>query len=112
MKTVTGRPGDLVARYGGEEIALILPDTPADGAVTLAERARAAVGALAIAHLGNLAATTVTISIGVATMTPANPFAGPDDLVRAADRALYSAKQNGRDRVWLAEDTEPARQSA
>jgi diguanylate cyclase (GGDEF)-like protein/PAS domain S-box-containing protein len=112
LKEVAGRPGDLVARYGGEEIAIILPDTPAEGAVTIAERARAAVGALAIPHLGNLAATTVTISIGAATLTDACPFAGPDDLVRAADRALYQAKQTGRDRVWLAEDTEPAQQPA
>jgi diguanylate cyclase (GGDEF)-like protein/PAS domain S-box-containing protein len=112
LRELAGRPGDLVARYGGEEMALVMPDTPAAGAVTIAERARAAVGALAIPHLGNLAGTTVTVSIGVATLTAPTPFTGPDDLVRAADRALYSAKQNGRDRVWLAEDTEPARQQA
>jgi diguanylate cyclase (GGDEF)-like protein/PAS domain S-box-containing protein len=112
LKELAVRPGDLVARYGGEEIAIILPDTSAEGAVTIAERARAAVGALGVPHLGNLAGTTVTISVGVATLTGSSPFAGPDDLVRAADQALYKAKQTGRDRVFLAADTEPAQQPA
>jgi diguanylate cyclase (GGDEF)-like protein/PAS domain S-box-containing protein len=112
LKEVAGRPGDLVARYGGEEIAIILPDTPAEGAVTIAERARAAVGALSIPHLGNLAGTIVTISIGVATLTATSLLAGSDDLVRVADQALYKAKQTGRDRVFLAEDTEPEQQPA
>lgn len=108
LKDLAGRPGDIVARYGGEEIAIILPDTSAEGAVTIAERARAAVGALGIPHLGNLAGTTVTVSIGAATLSAASLLAGPDDLVREADRALYKAKETGRDRVFLAEDTEPA----
>jgi diguanylate cyclase (GGDEF)-like protein/PAS domain S-box-containing protein len=112
LKELPGRAGDLVARYGGEEIAIVLPDTPAEGAVTIAERARAAVGALGVPHLGNLAGTTVTISIGTATRTAASLLAGPDDLVRAADQALYKAKQTGRDRVFLAEDTESAQQPA
>jgi diguanylate cyclase (GGDEF)-like protein len=59
-----------------------------------------------------VAASTVTVSIGAATMSPAHPFAGPDELVRAADQTLYRAKQTGRNRVCTAEEREPARRSA
>jgi diguanylate cyclase (GGDEF)-like protein/PAS domain S-box-containing protein len=111
LQDLARRPGDLAARYGGEEIAVVLPNTPLAGAVTFAERARSAVRALAIPHQGG-PAQIVTVSIGVAMLTPAAWPSGPDDLVAAADQALYSAKEAGRDPVRCAEKIEPARQSA
>jgi len=95
------RPADVVARYGGEEFVAVLPGTDADGAVRLGERLRAAVAEPAIAHAGSAAGEHVTISVGVATAVPARD-AAPEALVAAADRALYQAKRDGRNRVRVA----------
>jgi diguanylate cyclase (GGDEF)-like protein len=95
---VAHRGADLVARYGGEEFALVLPEVDARGALRLAEAARHAVEALAIPHATSTAATVVTASAGVATGYPA---AGGtiETLVAEADRGLYLAKRQGRNRV-------------
>ncbi len=111
LKNLPGRPGDLVARYGGEELVMLLPNTPEASVLMLAERARSAVRSLGIAHRGS-EATIVTISLGAASLRPNHPASRADDLVQAADRALYRAKESGRDRVCLADQPEPARQSA
>jgi diguanylate cyclase (GGDEF)-like protein len=89
------RETDLVARYGGEEMALVLPETDAKGAAVIAERIRAAVAAAS--HATEQGPIKVTISIGVATW----PGAGedPEALIEHADKALYRAKQGGRNRV-------------
>ncbi len=92
------RPADLLARYGGEEFAAILPDTDAAGAGKVAERMRAAVSALAIAHAHSETADHITISIGLATKTLGQGTTMAH-LVDEADSALYQAKRAGRNRV-------------
>jgi diguanylate cyclase (GGDEF)-like protein len=92
------RASDLLARYGGEEFIVLLPDTALDRAAALAEDLRAGVQALGIPHPGAPAAPVVTVSLGVAACRPAEGGA-PTDLVAAADRALYLAKERGRNRV-------------
>lgn len=88
---------DVLARYGGEEFACLLPDTPLRKAHVIAERMRATIQALAIAHPASPDGV-VTISVGVASMVP-DGAASAGQLVHAADRALYAAKAAGRNRV-------------
>lgn len=89
------RQSDLVARFGGEEFAILLPCTPVEGAFLLAERLRCAVRDSGIQHDGTV--LHVTVSIGVSTLAPNADR--PDTLIKAADIALYRAKSDGRDRV-------------
>lgn len=99
------RPNDFVARYGGEEIVVLLPDTDEQGAAVVAESIRAQVEALAVHHEANPPSHTLTISIGSVTQAPAfgRSHAGPAELILMADKALYRAKQSGRNRVAIAE---------
>ena len=92
------RETDIVARYGGEEMALILPETDARGAHAIAERLRKAVEAAA--HPTEHGSLRVSVSIGVATWSGGD--GGEGALVEAADKALYRAKQAGRNRVSAA----------
>jgi diguanylate cyclase (GGDEF)-like protein len=92
------RPGDRVTRFGGEEFAIILPDTDARGAAYIAERMRIAVVGLAIPHSGSTVARIVTASGGVASLVP-QAEGGESELVHWADAALYEAKRAGRNRV-------------
>jgi diguanylate cyclase (GGDEF)-like protein len=94
------RKTDLVARYGGEEIAIMLPETGVHGAGLLAERMRRAIADKPIEWEGEL--LSVTVSIGVASIGTSRKES-VEDLIRAADRALYRAKTGGRNRVVLAE---------
>jgi diguanylate cyclase (GGDEF)-like protein len=99
LASSTHRATDLVARYGGEEFAMLLPETDANGARVVAERARQAGLALAIAHERSRAGTgVVTISSGVVAMVPSEDII-PKALVSTADEALYRAKKEGRNRV-------------
>ena len=100
MRNTVRRSGDLVARYGGEEFAIVLPNTDALGAVSVAENVRSAVKNLQITHEASAVCPYVTISVGVSTIIPnhENDFQA---LIHAADRALYQAKSQGRDRVTM-----------
>lgn len=92
------RYADLAARYGGEEIAVILPETELGDAVDVATRIRQAVADLAIPYRDQT--LKVTLSLGVACLDTASPYAAT--LIREADQALYRAKAEGRDRVVTA----------
>jgi diguanylate cyclase (GGDEF)-like protein len=92
------RPGDIVGRYGGEEFAVLLPETHSQAAISVAERMRVQVRALRLEH-ARRPHGIATISLGVASLVAHADETTHDDLVEAADRALYRAKQDGRDRV-------------
>lgn len=94
-------PSDLACRYGGEEFAVLLPETGASDALLVAERLRRHVESLAIPHPSSPVGPVVTVSVGVATR-PAEGDAGPNELIAAADAALYRAKEAGRNRVVVA----------
>jgi diguanylate cyclase (GGDEF)-like protein len=98
------RAADLVARYGGEEFVAILPEVDPAGALHYAEQARAAIEQLALRH-ESAPAGVVTISAGVATAEPRHG-GSPRELIARADRALYLAKDRGRNRVETVETVE------
>ena len=95
------RHGDFLARYGGEEFAVVLPNTRVMDAITVANRIRESVAAMRMNLGEGVRPGAVTVSIGVAT---AGPESDMDErlLIQAADKALYLAKQGGRDRVVIA----------
>ncbi|MEG5039983.1 MULTISPECIES: diguanylate cyclase [unclassified Microcoleus] len=90
----------LVARYGGEEFAVILPRTSPEIAVSIAEKIRLWIKELEIEHINSEVCSSVTLSMGVASTVPRSR-AAQKNLIAAADRALYQAKDRGRDRVIL-----------
>lgn len=92
------RPGDTAARYGGEELAAILPNTTMAGAAQIAEMFRRAVRDSAIPHEGS-ATGFVTVSIGLATAVRGGAPISAPELVARADAALYAAKAAGRDHI-------------
>ncbi len=91
------RPTDKACRYGGEEFTLILPDTDLQGGLILAEKIRQAILNLNIPHEGSKVADCVSLSLGLATYT--GQFHNQDEVLKAADEALYRAKEGGRNRV-------------
>jgi diguanylate cyclase (GGDEF)-like protein/PAS domain S-box-containing protein len=101
---VVSRPGDLVARFGGEEFVVILPNTESEGAMKIAEEIGEALRCRKIPHSGNLPGIA-TISAGCATLVPKFGKHAPD-LIEMADQALYRAKLNGRNQVCNANTLE------
>jgi diguanylate cyclase (GGDEF)-like protein len=103
IQSAARRPRDFVARYGGEEMVMVLPDTDAQGAAVVAEAARKAVAELRLRHAGNPVGH-VSVSAGVAVHLPGRYMLNAQDLLQAADIALYRAKEEGRNRVSVFEN--------
>jgi len=109
LQTVAGtitsslkRPTDIAARWGGEEFAVLLPNTSLEGALLVAEDIRSNIEAAVIPSTDGDSNFNVTISIGLAQMLPENKTSIPD-LILQADMALYKAKDSGRNRVYAAD---------
>lgn len=97
------RPGDLAARFGGEEFACLLAETSLHGACRVARDLHQAVADLQLPHEDSTADANLSISLGVAALKP-DPGKKPADLIRQADAALYRAKECGRNRIEPADD--------
>jgi diguanylate cyclase (GGDEF)-like protein/putative nucleotidyltransferase with HDIG domain len=98
------RASDVLARVGGDEFAILMPQTDGQGAGVIAERAHAEVGAASVAD-----GQRVTLSIGVCELAKGE---GPEDLVGRTDRALYASKRRGRDMVWRSDSCHHALRGA
>lgn len=103
---VVMRPGDLVARFGGEEFAVILPDTSNDGAMQIGKEICTALRGRKLTHKDN-PYEIMTISVGCATMTPQLGH-NASSLIELADAALYQAKRSGRNRVCNGQEADRA----
>ncbi len=97
LRGATKRDCDFVARYGGEEFVAVLPGTDADGAKNVAEKLLQSLKERAMPHESSQAAPYVSVSIGGASGQPRFPHSA-QDYIKCADEALYTSKQNGRNR--------------
>jgi diguanylate cyclase (GGDEF)-like protein len=98
INLVVRRPNDLAARYGGEEFVVILPQTPIEGAMEVAQKIQENMRALQISHAKSGISDYVTLSLGVSCLVPEDVMK-PEILLSQADEALYRAKEKGRDRI-------------
>lgn len=98
LKNYTRRPGDMAARYGGEEFVIIYPQTSPEELEALGRQILSGIRELKEPHAQSSVASMVTVSIGLATLVPDNSQR-PEDLIRAADHAVYRAKRDGRNRI-------------
>jgi len=92
------RPADLLARYGGEEFVAVLPETGREGAQQLAAVLHQEIRRMALPHPASATADTITVSIGIAVMTPASQMT-VEQVLDKADQALYQAKNGGRNQT-------------
>lgn len=99
VKKLARHPGDICARYGGEELAVLLDPARASMAVSAAEGLRAEIEALRWPHEGNGSHGVVTVSIGISTYEPGSPLSSPTALIAEADVMLYAAKHRGRNKI-------------
>jgi diguanylate cyclase (GGDEF)-like protein len=97
LSKIPKRSGDIAARLGGEEFAVLLPNTPAEGAISVAEQLRIKVEAARV-PLSDGQDTSTTVSIGAASFVPSGEVT-PEMLMQRADESLYTAKESGRNRV-------------
>ena len=98
LENVTRRPADIAARYGGEEFVVLLPNTPSEGAQQIALEIQNSLMEEEIPHEKSEVSPYLTCSIGVATTVPSNESSA-DSLVDEADKAMYEAKKQGRNRI-------------
>jgi diguanylate cyclase (GGDEF)-like protein len=98
------RQTDLVARYGGEEFVLVLPETDAQSARSMAERCRELIEQTQMPHEKSKVAPVLTVSLGVGAVVPTTTDE-PLSLIDAVDRALYQAKLQGRNRIAMADES-------
>jgi diguanylate cyclase (GGDEF)-like protein len=101
MQRAATRAGEVVARYGGEEFILVLPGASADSVMRTASRLRDLVNEERIPHEASEAASYITVSQGVVTVRPDGELQ-PVDLVNRVDKALYQAKDDGRNAIAVA----------
>jgi len=100
LKGSAKRAGDLVARYGGEEFTILLPMTDSEKAFIIAEKIQRDINSLKVPHKKSEVSDVVTLSFGIATLFP-HPSKSQNDLVELADKALYRAKHEGRNKVII-----------
>ncbi len=98
IKQVTKRPADLAARYGGEELAVILPNTSLKGGIKVGQEIQRAIAKLEISHIRSTVHPFITLSIGIASQIP-QQGQPPEYLINQADQLLYEAKKAGRNRL-------------
>jgi diguanylate cyclase (GGDEF)-like protein len=108
LQSAVGRGPDFVARFGGEEFAILLPETNAGQALNMSEKIRAQIEALGIEHAFSSVSDRLTISLGAATTIP-NKEDNALDLIKAADKMLYNAKEAGRNQSQCVDLNEPGR---
>ena len=106
LKSVVQRPRDFVARYGGEEFVALLPSVHKDGLMVVAQRMKDAVAGLEIEHNNSAVKNTVSLSMGLAWCEPESGWQS-EQLIAAADEALYTSKDNGRDRMSEVVELQP-----
>ena len=105
LKQIATRPADLIARYGGDEFVLVLPETDEEGAMCIAKQIQMAVQWLDFPNPGSPISSRLTVSQGVATAYPARKGDG-NGLMLEADQELYKAKEAGRNRISAATSSE------